>query len=59
MVPTPINNPGKEALEGAMDPPAGDWLFFVAIDKEGNSAFTKDYSQHERNIEKAKENGVL
>ncbi|QKW13257.1 endolytic transglycosylase MltG [Verrucosispora sp. NA02020] len=59
MVPTPINNPGKEALEGAMDPPPGDWLFFVAIDKEGNSAFTKDYSQHERNIEKAKENGVL
>ncbi|MER5454925.1 endolytic transglycosylase MltG [Micromonospora sp. NPDC002389] len=59
MIPTPINNPGKEALEGAMDPPAGDWLFFVAIDKQGNSAFTKDYSQHERNIEKAKENGVL
>ncbi|BCJ57258.1 endolytic transglycosylase MltG [Micromonospora endophytica] len=59
MIPTPINNPGKDALEGAMDPPNGDWLFFVAIDKEGNSAFTPDYSQHERNIEKAKEAGVL
>ncbi|QOC92605.1 endolytic transglycosylase MltG [Micromonospora craniellae] len=59
MIPTPINNPGKEALEGAMDPPAGDWLFFVAVDKQGNSAFTKDYNQHLRNIEKAKENGVL
>ncbi|MFV2100639.1 endolytic transglycosylase MltG [Micromonospora sp. LOL_024] len=59
MVPTPINNPGREALEGAMDPPAGDWLFFVAIDKEGNSAFTKDYDQHLRNIQKAREAGVL
>ncbi|TCB95306.1 endolytic transglycosylase MltG [Micromonospora zingiberis] len=59
MIPTPINNPGKDALEGAMDPPAGNWLFFVAIDKEGNSAFTKEYSQHLKNIEKAKENGVL
>ncbi|GIJ79676.1 UPF0755 protein [Micromonospora phaseoli] len=59
MIPTPINNPGKDALEGAMDPPTGDWLFFVAIDKEGNSAFTKDYNQHLSNIEKAKEAGVL
>ncbi|MFG2062892.1 endolytic transglycosylase MltG [Micromonospora sp. NPDC048871] len=59
MIPTPINNPGKEALEGAMAPPNGDWLFFVAIDKAGNSAFTKDYNQHLRNIDKAKEAGVL
>ncbi|MFF5214256.1 endolytic transglycosylase MltG [Micromonospora sp. NPDC000442] len=59
MVPTPINNPGKKALEGAMDPPTGNWLFFVAIDKEGNSAFTNDYNKHLANIEKAKEAGVL
>ncbi|GIJ27162.1 hypothetical protein Vqi01_23240 [Micromonospora qiuiae] len=59
MVPTPINNPGKEALEGAMAPPNGNWLFFVAIDKAGNSAFTKDYNEHLKNIDKAKEAGVL
>ncbi|PZG18561.1 endolytic transglycosylase MltG [Micromonospora craterilacus] len=59
LIPTPINNPGKEALEGAMDPPNEKWVYFVAIDKEGNSAFTADYNQHLKNIEKAKEAGVL
>jgi UPF0755 protein len=42
-----------------MDPPKGNWLFFVAIDKEGHSAFAETNEEHERNIEKAKENGVL
>jgi UPF0755 protein len=59
LIPTPINNPGKQALEGAMAPPPGNWLFFVAIDKSGRSAFTNDNDQHLRNIEIAKENGVL
>lgn len=59
LTPTPINNPGKQALEGAMDPPPGGWLFFVAIDKEGHSAFAETNADHERNVAKAKENGVL
>lgn len=57
--PTPINNPGKQAMEGAMDPPKGEWLYFVAIDKEGHSAFADTYDQHLRNEETAKKNGVL
>lgn len=59
LTPTPINNPGKAAMEGALKPPKGDWLYFVAIDKQGHSAFTGDYNQHNRNIETAKKNGVL
>ncbi|MEU5791893.1 endolytic transglycosylase MltG [Micromonospora purpureochromogenes] len=59
LTPTPINNPGKQALQGAMDPPEGGWLFFVAIDKQGHSAFASTNAEHERNIEKAKQNGVL
>jgi len=59
LTPTPINSPGKKALEGAISPPDEDWLFFVAIDKQGHSAFTASYQEHLRNIEKAKENGVL
>ncbi|MEH1102694.1 endolytic transglycosylase MltG [Micromonospora sp. CPCC 205561] len=59
LVPTPINNPGKQAIEGAMDPPPGKWLFFVAIDKEGHSAFAETYDQHERNMAKAREAGVI
>lgn len=59
LVPTPINNPGKEALEGAMAPPPGKWLYFVAIDKEGHSAFAETYEGHQRNEAKAREAGII
>jgi UPF0755 protein len=59
LIPTPINNPGKEAMQGAMDPPPGKWLFFVAIDKEGHSAFADNVDEHERNKEKARKAGVI
>jgi UPF0755 protein len=59
LTPTPINNPGEAALKGAMDPPAGPWLFFVAIDKQGHSAFATTTAQHEKNKELARKNGVL
>ncbi|MFG3707606.1 endolytic transglycosylase MltG [Micromonospora sp. NPDC047670] len=59
LVPTPINNPGKQAMEGAMDPPPGKWLFFVAIDKAGHSAFAETFAEHEKNMAKAKEAGII
>ncbi|MEU7572489.1 endolytic transglycosylase MltG [Micromonospora sp. NPDC049240] len=59
LVPTPINNPGKEALQGAMDPPPGKWLFFVAIDRQGHSAFAETYAEHQRNEQKAREAGII
>jgi UPF0755 protein len=55
----PINNPGEEALKGAMDPPAGDWIFFVAVDKQGHSAFATTDAEHEANKRIACQNGVL
>ncbi|WP_433365630.1 endolytic transglycosylase MltG [Actinoplanes sp. CA-142083] len=54
----PIDNPGQAALQGAMQPAAGNWLYFVAIDKAGNSIFTNDYAQHQKNITQACKNGV-
>jgi UPF0755 protein len=59
LTPTPINNPGKAALQGAMSPPAGPWLYFVAIDRQGHSAFAVTLEQHNKNILIAKKNGVL
>jgi UPF0755 protein len=59
LTPTPINSPGSAALKGAMDPPAGKWIFFVAIDKQGHSAFANTLAEHDRNIAKARQNGVL
>ncbi|GAA2631624.1 hypothetical protein GCM10010399_74840 [Dactylosporangium fulvum] len=57
--PGPIGNPGKEALNAALNPtPNEKWLYFVLIDKDKNSAFTDDYNQHLRNIETAKKNGA-
>jgi UPF0755 protein len=59
LTPTPINNPGKSALEAAALPPAGAWLYFVAIDKQGHSAFATTLDQHNKNIQVARKNGVL
>ncbi|MGC4807335.1 endolytic transglycosylase MltG [Micromonospora sp. DT233] len=59
MIPTPINNPGKQALEGAMDPPEGKWHYFVAIDEEGHSEFAETYEQHQKNEAKAREAGII
>jgi UPF0755 protein len=58
-MPGPINSPGRAALEGAMDPPEGDWLFFVAINEvTGESAFAHTFAEHLANIRIACENGV-
>jgi UPF0755 protein len=56
---TAICSPGVDALRAAEHPEPGDWLYFVTIDKQGTTLFTKDYQQHLANIELAKHNGVL
>ncbi|GHI09525.1 aminodeoxychorismate lyase [Streptomyces cellostaticus] len=47
--PTPIDNPGEDAMRAALNPPPGDWLYFVTI-KPGDTRFTADYSEHLRNV---------
>lgn len=59
LVPSPINNPGQAALEAAMDPPEGDWVYFVAVDEEGNSEFAETFEEHCQNIQTAVEAGIL
>ena len=56
---TPICSPGEEALAAAERPEPGDWLYFVTIDTDGTTLFTRDYQQHLANIELAKRNGIL
>lgn len=56
---TPIGSAGEEALAAAERPEPGDWLYFVTVDTEGTTLFTRDYQQHLANIELAKSNGVL
>ncbi|MGW7279043.1 endolytic transglycosylase MltG [Streptomyces sp. NPDC054844] len=47
--PTPIDNPGDEAMTAAINPTPGDWLFFVTV-KPGDTRFTADYAEHQRNV---------
>ncbi|MER5297586.1 endolytic transglycosylase MltG, partial [Streptomyces pharetrae] len=47
--PTPIDNPGEEAVRAAISPAPGDWLYFVTV-KPGDTRFTADYAEHQRNV---------
>ncbi|GGU46039.1 aminodeoxychorismate lyase [Streptomyces lavendofoliae] len=48
--PTPIGNPGEQAMHAAVDPPPGDWLYFVTV-RPGDTRFTADYAEHLRNVQ--------
>jgi UPF0755 protein len=56
--PTPINSPGSKALAAALAPAAGDWLYFITIDKAGHSLFTSSYGEFLRAKAKAQRDGV-
>ena len=49
----------QPALAAAENPEPGDWLYFVTVDMQGTTLFTRDYQQHLANIELATSNGVL
>jgi UPF0755 protein len=42
--PAPIGNPGLAALEAAIAPAEGDWLFFITV-APGDTRFTKSFSE--------------
>ena len=45
LTPTPINNPGEAAMEAALEPPEGNWLYFVTTNPDtGKTKFTDDYN---------------
>ncbi|MFF3816497.1 endolytic transglycosylase MltG [Streptomyces bluensis] len=47
--PTPIANPGEEAVRAAINPTPGDWLYFVTV-KPGDTRFTANFKEHQRNV---------
>lgn len=53
--PTPICNPGVEAMEAAAHPEKTDFLYFVA-DGNGGHNFAKSLKEHNRNVRKWKNN---
>ncbi|MEV7344628.1 endolytic transglycosylase MltG [Streptomyces sp. NPDC093544] len=53
--PTPIANPGDEAMRAAIAPTPGDWLYFVTV-KPGDTRFTVSYEEHLKNVAEFNQN---
>jgi UPF0755 protein len=44
--PTPINSPGEAAMEAALNPADGPWLYYVTVNPDsGETKFTDDYNE--------------
>jgi UPF0755 protein len=52
--PTPIANPGKDAIAAVLNPPQSKDLFFVA-DGTGGHIFAETYAEHDRNVQRWRE----
>lgn len=56
--PGPIASPGRRALEAALNPTPGPFLYYVVIEENGKHAFAETGAEHNRNIEAAKQKGL-
>ncbi|GAB3690492.1 endolytic transglycosylase MltG [Nocardiopsis oceani] len=57
LIPGPFVAPGEDAIEAALDPEEGDWLYFVATDPEnGVTEFTDNHDEFEILKERFQEN---
>jgi UPF0755 protein len=54
--PTPIANPGATALDAAVAPASGNWLYYVNSDANGDLFFTSDEHQFELAVERCRAN---
>ncbi len=53
MIPAPISNPGDRAIEAAVHPAEGEWLYFVTVDLEtGETVFSTTFEEHEQAVAK-------
>ena len=57
--PTPIATVGEKALNAMLDPPKGDWLYFITVDQQGTTKFSATFEEHLRNRKIACDNKFL
>lgn len=50
--PGPINSPGVAAIEAAMNPAEGDWMYFVTVNPDtGETVFTETFEEHQEQVD--------
>ena len=48
----PISAPGSVAIDAALNPASGNWLYFVTVNLEtGETVFSNTYAEHEKAVE--------
>lgn len=57
--PTPIATPGRAALEAALNPAEGDWLFYVLADADGSHFFTDSYDEFLNQVNRSRAEGLF
>ncbi|WP_103063372.1 endolytic transglycosylase MltG [Actinomyces qiguomingii] len=51
--PTPIGSPSEAAIQAVVDPPEGDWLYFVTVNLQtGDTLFAATHEEQKKNTEK-------
>ncbi len=58
LTPTPICMSSMDALEAAVHPPPGSWLYFVLVKKDGTMAFSDTFAEQLANERLAKSRGL-
>jgi UPF0755 protein len=56
LTPTPISNPGADAMTGAVHPAAGNWLYYVNGDAEGHLYFTNSETAFQNAVARCQQN---
>jgi UPF0755 protein len=54
--PTPISNPGADAMDGAAHPDKGNWLYYVNKDADGHLFFTNSETAFTHAVERCRAN---
>ncbi len=56
LTPTPIANPGADALRAVVRPADSEYLFFVSRN-DGTHVFARTYAEHDRNVDRFQRRG--
>ncbi len=58
LTPTPICFPSEAALQAALAPPPGSWLYFVVVEPDGTEAFADTFAGQQANEALARQRGL-